>query len=58
MRLLIGNTEKDLMILQYRDVISWARYVDMENSKDREKIAKEITKTSDFIRENYRFEDW
>ena len=39
---LTDGTEKDLIILQYRDVISWSRIVDMDNSKDREKITKEI----------------
>ena len=38
----MGDTEKDLMILQYRDVISWSRIVDMDNNKNREKITKEI----------------
>ena len=34
-------------------MISWSRYVDMNNSKDREKIAKEIAKTSNSIRKKY-----
>ena len=49
--------EKDLMTFQYRDVISWPRY--MDNSKNCEKIIKEIAKTSDSIHKKYaRFEDW
>ena len=55
----MSDTEKDLMTLQYRDVISWFRYVDMDNSKDREKIVKEIAKARDSIRIKVsRFEDW
>jgi len=51
-RLLMGDTEKDLMTLRYRDGIShW--YVDMDNDKDHERIAKEIAKTSDSIRKKY-----
>ena len=50
----MGDTEKNLMILQYCDVISWLRYVDMDNNKDHEKIVKEILKTSDSIRKKYR----
>ena len=50
----MGDTEKDLMTLQYRNVISWSRYVDMDNIKGREKIAKEIAKTSDSSRKTYR----
>jgi len=46
----MGDTENNLMTLQYRDVISWHRYVDMNSSKNHEKIAKEIAKTSDLIR--------
>jgi len=42
--------EKDLTTLRYRDVISWHWY-DVDNSKNREKIAKEIAKT---IRKKYR----
>ena len=50
----MGDTEKDLMTLQYHDVISWPRLdIDMNNSKDREKIAKEIAKTSNLIRKKY-----
>ena len=50
----MSDTEKDLMTLQYRNVISWPRYVDMDNIKGREKIAKEIAKTSDSSRKTYR----
>ena len=53
MRLPIDDTEKNLMTLRYCDVISCHRYADMD-SKDRENIAKEITKTSDLIRKKYR----
>jgi len=44
----MGVTEKNLMTLQYRDLD-----VDMDNSKDYEKIIKEIAKTSDSIRKKY-----
>jgi len=54
----MGDTEKDLMTLQYRNVISWHRYVDMNISKNHERIAKKIAKTSDSIRQTIRFEDW
>ena len=49
----MSDIEKDLMTLQYRHVISWSRYVNMDNSKDREKIFKEIAKTSDLIRKKF-----
>jgi len=36
--------------LQYRDVINWSRYVDMDNSKDREKIGEIAKEIVDWLR--------
>jgi len=52
----MGDTEKDLMTLQYQ--ISWSRYVNMDNSKDREKIVKEIAKTNSIRRKYRAFWNW
>jgi len=40
MRLPMDDTKNDLMTLQYHGVISWHRYIDMDNSQNRKKIAK------------------
>ena len=50
----MNDTENDLMTLLYCDMISWHRHVDMDISKDRERITKEIAKTSDLIHKKYR----
>ena len=49
----MGDTEKDLMTLQYCDVISCLWYVNTDHNKDCEKIVKEIAKTNDLIRKKY-----
>ena len=62
----MDDTEKDLMSMRYLNVVSRCQYVNyttllfkcnMDNNKefkDRERIAKEIAKTSDLIRKMYR----
>jgi len=50
----MGDIEKDLMTLRHHNMISWW-YIDTdEEIKDRERIAKQIAKTSDSIRKKYR----
>jgi len=51
----MSNTEKDLMTLQYCDVMSW--YIDMNNSKDHEKIGDCENERFD-SQKVPRFEDW
>ncbi|XP_036143449.1 uncharacterized protein LOC118645822 [Monomorium pharaonis] len=59
----MDGIEKDLMTSQYHKAVSCFRYVDQvaflnmdntDNSMNREKIVKEIAKTSDSIRKKYR----
>jgi len=62
----MDDTEKDLMSMRYRNVISLCRYINyttfpleynMDSNKelkDRQRITKQIAKTSDSIRKKYR----